>query len=400
LVGYRTLRERLDKHREPEEKPKPNNSDPGKVIEGIVDYLRNHLNPDGVPLSYVVRESDTATEGEHSDFNNVFEEMELRATLSGPVYDADNHEVFRMLLAIFTDHHNLVYISKHKKKQDGRAAFKSLKLKICGSNYTVTQATKLEADVRALIWTKDTASWSLDKCINKLVGIHADMKKLTEYGYSMRDKASCVRDLLEVIRPCQQMDAVRSLIRSDPNLQSDFDRCMDLVLNTYNQDIKNNNRLRQAHIAAVGGNMSNLDPTDITRYYAEKEWDRLTADERTTVLEERAKHGISGNKNKSKKGWKGNNKKGGGNKQQGGGKGKFISRAAHKRQVKKIKKLEAQLAELKVSGAEPMDTDEGNSSTGTTNRNFSSIESPGPTMIKRCRDGISDSDGDDKMLYL
>jgi hypothetical protein len=76
--------------------------------------------------------------------------------------------------------------------------------------------------------------------------------------------------------------------------------------------------------------MSNLDPTDITRYYAEKEWDRLTADERTTVLEERAKQGISGNKNKSKKGWKGNNKKGGGNKQQGGGKGKFISRAAHK----------------------------------------------------------------------
>jgi hypothetical protein len=102
IASYDIHREKIVNHKDPEEKPKPSEKvSMVKTLEEVEDYIDGHINPRGVPLSYVIRENIAPTDKEREQFPNIYQEMKERAPLAGPSYIADNQIVYVLLMLIF-----------------------------------------------------------------------------------------------------------------------------------------------------------------------------------------------------------------------------------------------------------------------------------------------------------
>ena len=289
IASYDIHREKIVNHKEPEEKPKPSDkASMVKTLEEVEDYIDGHINPKGVPLSYVIRENVAPTVKERDEFPNIFEEMKERAPLAGPSYDADKQRVYTMLMLIFRGHHAEVYVTKHAKERDGRAAWKSLRLKYYGSNFMITESARLEARLSTISWERDRKGWNLDQCLDEIVELHSAMKRLVPLGYAMRDKASQVRDLVNAIKSSPEMSAVVALIRANPALISNLDRSMDLVINTYRADIKDRSYSKKIGVESVESiHPSGFDPDDPAKIVPASIYNRFTPEEKRLVYEAR-----------------------------------------------------------------------------------------------------------------
>jgi hypothetical protein len=114
-------------------------SDPGKLkrqkdwlvwSRSLTNYLLTILGQEGVPLSYVIRESDE-TDYEHEDEDEEdfdFEQLSIKcAPLVGLFYKTDARKVLYQLIHGFVQGETAeTWIKPKKKRQNGRLGFKAL----------------------------------------------------------------------------------------------------------------------------------------------------------------------------------------------------------------------------------------------------------------------------------
>ena len=92
-------------------------------ITAFHDMLRARLGVSGVPLSYIICESDEPEPGFHQTYE---EKCISNAPLSGPNFEADTKRVHNIIIQLVQGEHSEQWINKLKSKQDGHADLKAL----------------------------------------------------------------------------------------------------------------------------------------------------------------------------------------------------------------------------------------------------------------------------------
>ena len=76
------------------------------------------LGVSGVPLNYIIRESDDPEPGYHETYED---KCISNAPLSGPNFEANAKRVHNIIIQLVQGEHSEQWIKKLKSKQDGRA---------------------------------------------------------------------------------------------------------------------------------------------------------------------------------------------------------------------------------------------------------------------------------------
>ena len=113
--------------------------------ERFVNYTRCHIGALGVPLSYVIRENDTAdVTGTHPDFIN---KSIACAPLSGEYFDADKVAVFNMIVSFTTGQPSGDWIKSTLRYSNGRRSMIALRTHFAGkgnASRTLADADRLK----------------------------------------------------------------------------------------------------------------------------------------------------------------------------------------------------------------------------------------------------------------
>ena len=137
-------------------------ADPGKLGNqvdwytwscGFVNYLSTIPGSTGIPLSYVIRESDEPTD--LSDNDDYLTTLVGRAPLKGTTYVADRRQVHQLLTGKVLGEQAEEWIRDDKNKQNGRVDFNNLRLHFEGEGNVSRRITQAEAIYKTLHYKQE-----------------------------------------------------------------------------------------------------------------------------------------------------------------------------------------------------------------------------------------------------
>lgn len=359
--------------------PKIVMSDWAKTKEKVITHFSQIYGTEGIPLAYLLRErSEVPDEADDPQEENYgtdhIKELIARAPHDGDLFDADNRTLCRLLKKMCDDTPAYEYISKYTA--NGRKAWQDLLEVYLGPQHTQNQAAIYEAKLTSSHYDGESTRFTFDKLVNIHKQAHTRLAGLEKYGYKGIDEGTKIRHLLNAIRT-EKLKTVKELIRGNDAFNT-FDKAVRRIKDSVIVETPK----KQRTISSVQG--PNKDPypnvqPDMNvedKFYASKDWAKLTPAQRKGVLKKRAKR-------------KQKNANGGNppdpDTSSGGEK---ISLKKFKRHGKKLAKLERRIAALSgegddddSSGADSDSTDEEAPSSkkqkGTTNRNHPALKRKG-----------------------
>ena len=117
----------------------------------FVNFLRMIPGRDGVPLSYVVRDTDAPDPTPHPDF---IEEYVRNAPVTGEAFVIDSHEVCTYLMQYITGNSDAeAKVQSLQDETDGRKAFKALEALYKGSGMNAVDIAKADIVIESLVYT-------------------------------------------------------------------------------------------------------------------------------------------------------------------------------------------------------------------------------------------------------
>ena len=343
LVDFR--KEAAGKKPKDEELPKVKMSDWAKTKETITTHFDEVFGPDGVPLSYIIRDdSEVPAEADDNQADNYagdhIKELIRRAPHTGATYNADNRTMCRLLKKICQDTPAYTYIKKYKA--DGRQAWLDLMDKYLGPQYVNIQATKYEAKLQNTTYEGETRNWGIDKYIDTHVDSFEHLVGLKPHGYDPPDEGTRIRYLDNGVKT-DKLKTCMEVIRGNPQYNT-----FDAVARRIKDAVELMKPKQMRKVSAVSVNQKKGDEpfpgvqADMSvedKYYQPKEWSQLSAAQKKGVLKKRRQRESSGGKKK--------------NNQSGKKSGKKLN--------KTIAALERRLSAVEVGGDDDQDSDDNSS---------------------------------------
>ena len=322
-----------------------------KLMEDFPLYLKTQIGVRGVPLSYVIRDTDApvpleglAANQPYSTVNGSFHnELIAHMPHDGIGWDEDNAEVFSLLLSVLQTSSYLTSLKGYQKTGNGREAWKNLVLHNLGNSVWDNRTTAAEDKVLNKIFDGRNHRYSLLTHCNHHRDAHQEMVRANEaVGFQIPDARTRVTRLLKSIQTSHTpLQSAKVTIENDPLKRGDFEEAVDFLCK-FKPPTKSSNHGGLHRISSTTTDMKNdLDKlkdvnVDI-RFYKPDEWRNLTNDQRKKcILTRRLQNKEGGDY-------------GSGN---GGGKRKFSFDKQTKRWKKKIEKQGRIIASLKAEKKE------------------------------------------------
>ncbi|KAI2496708.1 hypothetical protein MHU86_17804 [Fragilaria crotonensis] len=290
-------------------------ADPGKFKDerkwpewepAFANYLSTIPGVTGVPLSYVIRETEVPEDGmTYESFN---ERAIASAPLVGASFQADARKVHQLIKGFLQTETAEQWVKPHARKQNGRIDFKALRAHYSGEGNTSRRIADAERIRDTLHYKNERAmqfSAFLDK-IQKMFNIYE------EEGEPMTEQAK-VRMLLSKVEHPQLKEAVGALrVRASMD-GTTFTECAnhlsaqvsELPDNQVNRKVAGANTDRGKTTPAAkrirGGGSTNTnkrkgikmpDGSIWTGFYSD--WDQLSKEDRQTVIDTRIENKSKG----------------------------------------------------------------------------------------------------------
>ena len=359
----------------------------GKFMEWI-DSLEGHLRElrgvRKVPLSYVIR--DTVTPGAiqayaatynlpyGAEYSSFQEEMIGRATHNHPTYATDNEHVYHVIANALADTPYLSSIKRHRNTKDGRGAYLDLVLHHLGSNKWNSIASSSDKRSTTLTWNGRSHRYTLARHINNLRSCHNDLIRCNDHiEYAIPTETQRVERLIASIQSSDPsilsaLTTIKSSKDATTGLYTDFERAADFLLTVAPKVAKG---VREHQIAGVQQDYDNIEKpmnrgpkTGVElRYHTQKEYKKLSAEEKDELRELRPPKSSSGQNKRKKQDQNGEASNVG--HRQGG--------RASRNQVRKYKrankKLESRIAALEAVASDNTNKDNERTKSGGSREN-------------------------------
>ena len=276
------LRTAERKHEDPE-LPKLDKKDWPRVFDAIVNHLTECLGVTGIPLAYVVRETEAPMAPPTGGWPSVTEQMIGRAPFKDAAgeflhaYLSDRAKVWNKFKTLFENKDDFTIIRPAMKTRDGRLAYTNLLEHHLGQNRVNTLSAEAERQLQVTHYHGDKRTFTFDKYVKIHMDQHAILEGLVRHGYAGIDPRTKVRHLMNGITPKELMP-VQTQVFSTPALQTDFQAVVNLYKMTINS-MKPPNDRRSATVAAASTSMGDDGDADMSvadRYYSKSEYDQLT----------------------------------------------------------------------------------------------------------------------------
>ncbi len=288
------------------ETPELNMKDMEFTLDVIREYLSQVQGIKKAPLSYVVRTNIVPEERPAEEYGSLKEELIAQSPIriGGQNTDwfvQDNEQVWIILRDMCQNHECWVYISNCRDSKNGRKAFRQLEEHYLGPNNVNVQAAKAEAKLASAYYTKETRNYGFERFVAIHTDCHARLERLRPLGYLGMDDRSKVRHLLQGIRSIDPMiAAVKTRILSEPDLQTNFARCVNLFQDAIAMKARMHPREGGVSVSALSADISamQIDDDDTKpdmgvelRYYNSKEYSKLTPAQRKGLRLKRIQRG-------------------------------------------------------------------------------------------------------------
>ena len=180
-----------------------------KFMEDLPTYLKSKIGVRGVPLIYVIRDNDTPepldtlhTDVPYSEESGSFQkELERHLPHDGVGWEEDNAAVFDILLSALQTSSFVTSLKGYQSTQDGRQAWKNLKLHNLGKSVWDKRVKAAEVKVLHRIFDGKNHRFSLQSHCNSHREAHQEMIRASEEtDYQVPDERTRVTRLLESIQ--------------------------------------------------------------------------------------------------------------------------------------------------------------------------------------------------------
>lgn len=260
----------------------------------LLNMLSILLGVFGVPLAYVIRETEEPEEGE--EFGTFVEECIAKCPLEGPKFEADARKVHQIITSYTTGENAEQWIKPHQKEANGRVDMKALRDHYRGEGNQTRRISDAEKLRDTLHYKGESAmpfTTFLSKCQR--------MFNLFEQTKEPYTEAAKLRFLFEKIQNTELSPAVESLKAAlvlDPDKYTFASASNHLAAQIKPRATRG--------LSAVQADSSSKSPIMkdgkiFTGFY--KNWGSLSAEHKKLVIAERDRLGIKGDKsgrNKSK----------------------------------------------------------------------------------------------------
>ena len=143
-------------------------------------------------------------------------------------YKLDDATVWGLLAELTRNHKCWVYLKPHLRARDGRAAFLALRQHYLGANNVNNMAPSAESKLQITTYSKEGKRWNFESYVSLHKEQHQILQQLElDHGYKGIDDGTKVQFLLDGIKS-EKLNTVKAQIFSSSDLQTDFDRCVDL----------------------------------------------------------------------------------------------------------------------------------------------------------------------------
>lgn len=248
-----------------------------KFNEKFLNYLAQLRGRGKTPLTYLIREHDTVTaEIRAAVYTTVDERLINTTTLTGNHFLHDNTRLWKELKVLTCDGTGWSYIKKFDKSEDGRAAYRALKLQCEGTSASATRKKKGYNLINSAKYSGERKNYNFTKYV-----------EAHQTGYNEIIDAAPHEQIAESKRVDDFLDGI-----IDPSLQSGKDyvygnaamlesfEATQQYLGTIVANRKQHD-IAQKDIRGVAGAGTKRKLED--RYYETEEWVKLTPDEKTQV---------------------------------------------------------------------------------------------------------------------
>ena len=220
----------------------------------LYNYLMSITGASGVPLAYVIRKE--IDDVDDYVFENDVERLIHEAPLEGPIFNADNHQVYRIIKSKLVGTDNWEWISQYDRTENGRATMNTLRTHYDGPGEITKRVARAEAQIQALHY-KSEQTFSFERFITKLNGAYQVLQEHKE-GLTERKKVSLMCDKIQNNNP--SLVAAVQFVRHTPDLCTDFraaaNKLSESVSSIFpSQDRPQNDRFKRK-VSAVGSDRS------------------------------------------------------------------------------------------------------------------------------------------------
>lgn len=280
-----------------------NNKNWPKTFEAIVELLRANLGVTGIPLAYVVRDTEAVEADPQGGWATKQDEMIGRAPHVDAAGNAtatfitDRQRTWELLASISRDHECWIYFKVGQRARDGRLAYRSAYNHYLGPNAVDNMATVAERRLANTTYDGEKKRWNFEKYSGVHVDAYLTIMDLKRHGHAGIDDRSRVRFLNDGIKT-PSLDAVKTRIMSDAALRNDFDACVTLYRDMIAQ--QQAAEKKSLNISATSttdkSNQKKTGPTISAdkvedRYYKPKDYAKLSDDAKLKLKRMREQRG-------------------------------------------------------------------------------------------------------------
>lgn len=272
--------------------------------QALLTQLNILLGVNGVPLSYVVRET---TASPDDVFNTFFEESAAKARLSGPEFEADALQVHQLIRSLTVGENAQQWLTEVKQYNDGRRDMIALRNHFRGegnNSRNIAQAQHL----RATLHYKSEKAMEFSKyldLVKKMFNIYSECKEPLAEAAKLR----FLWDTIKSNELVPAMESIKAALGQDPNSWTFVSAANHLASQIPPPSSGHGRQLSDVHRGDTtnpGGGIYLKDGSIKLYGYQPQVWRQLSAEDQAKVHAARKKH-----KNGGKNGRKGNGKQAG-----------------------------------------------------------------------------------------
>ena len=269
-----------------------------KLMEDFPLYLKTQIGVRGVPLSYVIRETDApapltalAPNLPYSVDNGSFDaELAAHVPHSGIGWAEDNSTVFSLLLSVLQTSTYLTSLKGYQKTSNGREAWKILILHNLGTSVWNSKTKAAEEKVLKKIFDGKNHRYSFLTHCNHHRDAHQEMVRANEaVGFQVPDARTRVTRLLDSIQTSYNpLQNSKGIIENDTSKRNDFEQAVDFMCKFQPPRKPSGSSGLHRISSTTTGMKSDLDQlkdvkVDI-RFYTPDEWRNLTHEQRRKCI--------------------------------------------------------------------------------------------------------------------
>ena len=260
-------------------------------------YVKTQIGVRGIPLSYVIRESDAPAALEpldddvpYSASNGSFhDELENHMPHSGVGWREDNAQVFNLLLSVLQTSTFVTSLKGFQTTRNGREAWKNLVLHNLSESTWDKRVERAENIVLHRTFDGKNYRYMLHTHCNLHRETHQEMIRASQStAYQVPDERTRVTRLLKSIQTQhQQLQSAKVTIENDPVKRGRFEEAADFLCKFAPKNNKSpggTHRISAVDITKSDDLKSELkalkDVEVDVRYYKPHEWQRLSKQQR------------------------------------------------------------------------------------------------------------------------